>query len=818
MTRGVRKRPTGRVLPCRILRLLQTHPHRHDSRQLTTGEAGNVASESQTRHGTDNTFNWNPAKPTELVDLSSRTLIASAFLSALILLLPLVGSVSAAEPDYSLSALLTAGDDVDRSQAIAYSPDGTLLAVGYQTKVIIYNAVLRKEIESSPIFVNDMVTSLSFSSDATNTGTGFLAVGRQSSQANTPAISLYDTSFWLSRYTEEGDEITLLIDLPSQDAFSYVTELHSGGFSGRYIIEYSYDDLDAPIRRIETTHAATVNCLAFDSDRGMYITGDADGEIRITRQSDGQLETSYSEPGKAIEACEFSSDGSYGWSSVDGINLRTANHDFLQILTLGGARVSQMTFSASGSKLHLLTEISSASIQTYSTVNWMVIDVVSIGHRVSDFVLRPDQTEFAVTTYSAYVTLYSAGWSSPPGDPPSKDTDGDGIGDSVDGDRDGDGIPNAIDVNCDSNIPCNLDPDASKVRNVVVTISGNLLVVVEKIHLTQETSDALRELAAEIKQEDGHITADERTSLSNAFCANINQEEIKTTWYNRFRFDNNSLLLGSGAFAFVCDGLSNLQDGSTSRISLSWTASFELLYPISDVYNLTLSPPPALAAGTPLDMVHHFPIRLKVTDSNTKSYTIMPWEKTSSSFTLEFSTELDEERGFRITPAMMRFTALGLLTTATLVVFVLLVLRRRSRILFAADQQKEDAVTRGPPPSQRGEHEYYNPGRREGDAWNYGDDGDYYYSETYTDYQKAEDAAVKVRRVKIPSPEEAQSQGQKKLRRRLKRKNDKTNSSERTGGGSGEQGMHSSPTPENPSSEDALMQSALSKLTSTDED
>ena len=126
----------------------------------------------------------------------SRTLVSSTLLGVIILLLPLAPFAVAEEPNYSLSTLLTSeGEPVDRSQAVAYSPDGTLLAVGFQTKVIIYNAVLRKEIESSPIFVNDMVTSLSFSYGATNTGAGYLTVGRQSSQANTPAVSVYDTRF-----------------------------------------------------------------------------------------------------------------------------------------------------------------------------------------------------------------------------------------------------------------------------------------------------------------------------------------------------------------------------------------------------------------------------------------------------------------------------------------------------------------------------------------------------------------------------------------------------------------------------------------------
>ncbi len=161
----------------------------------------------------------------------SRKNLVCYLLLTLLLMSQCSQTVGADEP---LSALLVpeSADLHDKSTDIAYSGDGNILAIAFETEIYLYHTVTRNELEISPLTLNDMVNSIEFTSDSSNIGDGYLVVGRESIQTNTPAVSIYDLSTtdsignWMHDYVEEGIEVESIITIKNEDSesFAYATE------------------------------------------------------------------------------------------------------------------------------------------------------------------------------------------------------------------------------------------------------------------------------------------------------------------------------------------------------------------------------------------------------------------------------------------------------------------------------------------------------------------------------------------------------------------------------------------------------------------
>ncbi len=544
----------------------------------------------------------------------------------------------------------------------------------------------------------------------------------------------------------------------------------------QWIVEYSFSNLNEPIRNIKTNHDSKISCLDYDDENEVYISG-SNGRVEINIPS-GEMIQEHVEPGRTIFDCKYGKNGIYAWSSEDGIKVRESNHAFLQSLTLNPLiNAKKIIFDPILDVMKLLTNEEGNSLVSYSTMgSWNKIDIMVIGHLVEDIDINPVTGEIATATDSKYIAIYTDDWvDSKIVNSPSNDLDHDGIEDADDDDRDGDGIRNEVDLMCESTTPCNLVADTDYIRNVQITVDGLNLVISETIHFSMDTSQSLRLLAAEAIDEDGYIEPEERTLFNNAFCTSIDSDLVSNAWYSIVTFDNNSLIAGSDArILFACEGLTNLaHDASSKRVSLSWTISFELAHEASLNYTLSIKSPPSLSYGMPSNLVHEYPIHLVVSDPKIKTYTLNYWFDDTNSFDLEFIGE-EEEPGIEIAQWVkyMQYASYILFLIAFVVISGLLVVRYRNR--FSID---ELTPKRTPPPSKRNlkEYDYYNPGKREGEDWNYGDDGEYYYSESYTNYQKASDSVKKskVRKVRV-DPKEAKKE-QKQSRRRIVRKKTETN-------------------------------------------
>ena len=686
--------------------------------------------------------------------------------------------VSADEP---LSALLIPESEdkiLDRSSSIAYSGDGNILAIGYEKEVYLYHTATRNELGHISVPDNDFVKSVEFTSDSSNIGEGYLVIGRESTLTNTPAVSIYDLSGngvdnWMHDWVSDGIDVSSIVTIKDGDneSFAYATQKSDGN---QWIIEYSFSNLNEPIRTIQTEHDSKISCLDFDSENNRYISG-SNGRIEINMLSGVMKE--FPETGMTILDCKFGKDGIYAWSVEEGIKVMNSNHVFVTSITLDPSiYAKKIIFDPVLAVMKLLTNENGNSLASYSTGSWEKIDTMIMGHLVEDVDINPISGEIAASTNSIYVALYTNEWvdlrvvNSPP-----NDLDHDGIEDSEDEDRDGDGIKNEIDVVCESVTPCNLVADTKYIRNIEVTVDETNLIISETIHFSIETSQALRLLAAESINEDGYIEPGERTLFNNAFCTSIDSNLVANAWYGIITFDNNSLIAGSDArIVFACDGLTNLaHDSSSKRVSLSWTISFELAHQVSSNYTLSFKAPPSLSYGMPINLVHNYPIHLIISDPDIKTYTIKYWFDSTASFDLEF-VGIEEKTGIEMAEWVkyMQYTSYVLFSIAFIAISCLIMIRYRNRFSIEELISKK----KSPPPSKRNQKEYgyYNPGKRVGEEWNYGDDGEYYYSESYTNYEKASDSIKKskVRKVKVDS-QEIKKEEKTNRRRIVRKKNQK---------------------------------------------
>tara|TARA_B000000532_G_C18875075_1_gene410222 strand:+ start:1519 stop:3858 length:2340 start_codon:yes stop_codon:yes gene_type:complete len=688
----------------------------------------------------------------------------------------------------ALSALLTPDTDtnLDRSSSISYSADGTILAVAYEKEVYLYHSITRNELEISPLILpnmgNDIITSVEFTSDSSNLGDGYLLVGRESIQANTPAISIYDLSTnWGHSYVDDGTDVTSIVSMENGQSFAYATKMADGS---EYILQFSYTNLDEPIRSIKTNHESKITCLDYDDDRDIFISA-SNGKI-VLDLANGQA-VEYSEPGIPIFDCKFSKNGEYAWSSDgDGIKIRDSNHDFLQSLTLPNSiNAEKLIFDKTENILHVLTNEAGNSLSTYeANGTWSKIDDLVFGHEVIDLDVNSNNGEIATSTYSKYLAIYSHNWKDPRiSESPNNDLDRDGIDDQDDDDRDGDGILNQFDTVCESTTPCNLVSDMSFVRNIDIQINERSLTITESIFFSTQFSESLRLIVAESIDEDGYIEPDERTIMNYAFCSKINEDILSDTWYGLITFDNNSLIAGKDSVQFLCNGLTNLAHDSKERIKFEWSISYELVNDNNFNYTLTFSSPPELGYGMPTNLVHSFPIMLKVTDPQIKSYSIENWFNDAGSFNLEFVGE-EEKSTIEINTLIkyLKYTSYVLFTVAAIIISGLLILRYKNRFKiedYSTNKKTPPKSTnkKTPPTSKRTKkdddksYSYYNPGRRDQGDWNYGDDGGYYYSESYTDYKEASNSVKKpkVRKIKVDSVV-IDKKEEKPSRRRIVRK------------------------------------------------
>ena len=120
-----------------------------------------------------------------------------------------------ASENYPLSDVLTNPYSLSGSSAVAYSNDGSIIAVAYYQSVVLIDSTYRTFLKE--INVGNKVMDVTFSDDDS-----ILLVGLESPYMSTLAMALYETTDWVRiGVNEDGKEVNDISVMPGSEIFGF---------------------------------------------------------------------------------------------------------------------------------------------------------------------------------------------------------------------------------------------------------------------------------------------------------------------------------------------------------------------------------------------------------------------------------------------------------------------------------------------------------------------------------------------------------------------------------------------------------------------
>ena len=619
-----------------------------------------------------------------LVIFSVSIIILSATTSSF---LPTV-SADATE-NFPLSDVLSNPYSLSGSTAVAYSNDGSIIAVAYYQSVVIIDSHYRTFIKE--INVGNKVMDVAFSDDD-----AILLVGLESPYMSTLAMALYETTDWVRiGVNEDGKEVNDISVLPSTEIFASSNEEFGAN-------EYTFEDSSNKIFTYEGEHTDAVTCLDHTPDGNYLITGSADGSVVIWNRSNQNVAEFQGNPliwptEFQITDCAVSPDGSlFAWTANTLLQVRTIPEgNYVTSIVLGGY-AEQLEWSRSADELWILTQSSSAQILVLDTNNFDAVNNFDMGHRVAEFALSPVEDEFVASSNSAHLTVFRKNQWAPYAGMVGLDSDGDGTPNNYDSDDDGDGVGDDYEFVCSEGSECSLHPDPSLVRQISISISDNKITILDKLELNSTQSSPIRELAAATVTTDGLVDEGEALKIQNMLCSGTDNNEILSDWRDAIHLNNSVYVSGT----VRCDakmGLSGTEKfDSKTRIQLRWFVEIVLSNQVQRPLTITFDPSISAPKHTVSQIVPNSPFSLTITHDNNGVHYDFPLYEVDAVIEINID-DLPEPSPTVVDLAvnwLLENYWIPLITTLFLVGFTLIVVRRRNRILFDYEDDEEVVTTR----------------------------------------------------------------------------------------------------------------------------
>ena len=499
--------------------------------------------------------------------------------------------------------------------AVAFSPNGDLLASAHESTVMIVDATTKNTIQN--FHVDFFVQSLDFTSDAR-----FLLIGMESLLPNTPATVVYelvDGEYVRAMHTENGINVDRISISPSDNSFATATE--EGDIAEWKINEGTGSNLDL-LHTYPAPHSGDISCLDHSTDGDHLLSGSSDGIVILWNRTD-QIEINRWETNHPITDCQFSNGGSI-MSWIGGGSLYLRNHDPTQ------SYFGQYDISPNGSQMSFLPgdeEIAVLSSQVnlpdyrrvdfidYNTLPIQTSRTLYLGHNAVMMAIHPFDETVAISTQSRLVPFYSSSISIATEIPTTMDTDQDNIPDSIDLDDDGDGILDAYDNICVAGTNCHLQPDQAFIRQFDISINGNSIVAIETIHLDAEQSSNLRILAATALNNNHRVDNDEFAQIQYSICSEYDDIEIITRWANYLEIEGQSFFPTSVQCSIESGDLYGTMDSDRgTRISVSWFIEGSIQTTVKAPYNISIQSGMPTPSASIAQNVHTFPIHVQIED------------------------------------------------------------------------------------------------------------------------------------------------------------------------------------------------------------
>jgi WD40 repeat protein len=600
--------------------------------------------------------------------------------------------IASASSGLAWSSGVEISSQTDSGAIVEFSHDGSIIASGHGSQVMIIDTASRTEIQR--IVVDFTVESIAFSSDDSR-----LIIGMASVLLNTPAAVVYeagDSGFSRARHTEDGIHVNQISISSDDSTFAIANE--NGGVTEWSIGEGTVDSL-ASDRDYPATHTGEVTCIDHSTDGTHLLTAGEGGLVILWNRSD-QIEVERWETADPVRDCTFSHDGSLMvWMS--GASLYIRNHDATfsyQDLVEIDSRASRLAFTADDGELVLLIPERSASEERH--LQFFTLDAegeISTGRRVVtahvslDFSISPDETLLAVSTDSSVLAFYSNSRMELGDMPGGIDTDQDDIPDSVDDDDDGDGTPDVFDNVCIEGGSCDLHPDQDTIRRIGIAVDGIDVAVRDTFHLTGDQSQQIRLLASHAITVNHQVGNDEARAISTMLCSEYDAENMLNRWSSVLTIADQPFHAREVS-CVVESGLKGTDrgDGGT-RIVITWTVSGRIGSAAQAPYNITLTsgvqPPDASIAM----IMHAFPVNVQIDDVTGSRAEEEVWNRRDPSLRLAVQV-IPEDKPDQFEQALgtlENYWYIVVLCIISLLALMAVLMMRRQNVIDFGDKDEE---------------------------------------------------------------------------------------------------------------------------------
>ena len=586
-----------------------------------------------------------------------------------------------------------AESDYGHGTAVAFSPNGDIIASGHESTIMISDAYSHETRQS--FFVDFFVESIEFSSDAQ-----FLLIGMVSSLPDTPATVVYenvDGDYERRKHTEDGINVDRISIAPDDNTFA--TAIEDGRFVEWEMNTSSGSNLDIN-RQYPSAHGGHISCLDHSPDGIHLLSGSTDGLV-ILWNRESLTEVNRWESVDSISDCEFSNDGTImAWIGAGSLFLR--NHDSTQSYH-GQFDISinatEMSFSPTDNEVAVL--IPNQLVESSRRIDFINLEslpislsrTLYIAHIAHMFSLHPNDQTVAISTMSELVSFYSSSVTVETEITTLSDTDQDNIPDSIDLDDDGDGIPDQFDNICIQGNNCHLHPDQETIRQFSISINGDFVNVIESILLDARHSSHIRQLAASSSNSNHRVDTNEFDQFQFSICDEYNVQGVKTRWSTYLTIDDYSFN-PTTVQCSIDSGLYGTMDTDLgTRIAISWEISGRILNPVSAPYNVTIISGIQTPGSSVAQNVHPFPVNIQVEDVSGSSVEFEVWNRRDADLFLTIHEPLLDDGGSISNLANILSThwlIIALISIAVIISIGLTIIRRRNRIDFDDDDSIDE--------------------------------------------------------------------------------------------------------------------------------
>ena len=618
------------------------------------------------------------------------------FISLVLLLssIPTIPEVSAGtEENYPFSGSLQNPYSLSGSSEITYSTDGSLIAAAFNSNVVIINSQYRTFIKD--ISIGNKILSLKFSDDDSS-----LLVGLESPFMSTLAMAIYDTTTWERiGVNEDGKEVSDIGILPGHQIFASANE--NNGVS-----EYYISDSTHSIANFDGQHTAEVTCLDYSPNGQQLVTGGKDGNLFLWNRTSTTVDISWPS-GASITDCSISPDGTQlAWITNSLLQVRSVpGGEYVTSLNLVGSAF-QLEWAENSEELWVLIESSTKLISIFNTADYSTIKTFELGHQVTKFAKSPTISEFIVTTNTGILSVFREDAWNPYYGLPGADLDGDGIPDSYDGDDDGDGLGDDFEYSCEEGSNCHTHPQPDLIRQVSITINGNIITIQDRYQLNSSLSAPIRELASSSVSSDGFVSQGEATKMERMLCSGINVDQISSDWNEAIKIDNSAII----ETTVQCDAKLGLIDtekyDSRTRIHLRLFIEITLANNVARPFNMSFNPSVSPPLHTVAQITPTSPFTLTLIHDGDTVYYQTPIHSASPEMSIIVQVPTAPDPTFiDISLSWLKINFLIPLSAFVVLGFVVIIgIRRKNRILFEIDEDEDDLleVTSRRRPSNRG--------------------------------------------------------------------------------------------------------------------